>query len=78
MTTATMTAKQNRAAQIEEAIRQHGDVVRGHDAVHPDRSDCRGVSGCALMRAEVDAEAAVSDLLKDCARRGVRLGVTAL
>lgn len=53
----------------DDAIRQHADVVRGHDAVHPNRSDCGGMGGCALMRAEHEAEQEVIRLLVAAARR---------
>jgi hypothetical protein len=59
-------------ANLEQSVldseRQHADVVVGHDAVHPDRNDCGGVGGCALMRAEVDAERRVIDTLQAIAR----------
>lgn len=58
-------------------IRQHADVVRGHDAVHPDRNECGGVGGCLLMRAEHDAETAVTDSLIYAARHGYAYTVTA-
>lgn len=66
---------QNVADRVTDAIRQHADVVRGHDAVHPDRDVCGGVGGCALMRAEHDAEVEVTDCLDHAARRGLRLSV---
>lgn len=53
-----------------DAIRQHADVVRGHDHVHPDRNVCGGVGGCALMMAEHKAEVEVIDCLTHVARRG--------
>lgn len=53
-----------------DAIRQHRDIVRGHDAVHPDRSECGGVGMCGLMRAEVEAEQAITEYLAQQARRG--------
>lgn len=52
-----------------DAIRRHADVVRGHDAVHPDRNDCGGVGGCNLMRAEHDAEVEVIGRLVETARK---------
>lgn len=54
---------------LSEAIRQHADLVVGHDAVHPDRSDCGGVGNCALMRAEHWAEVEIIDRLVEVARR---------
>jgi len=57
------------AEYVLDSIRQHADVVRGHDAVHPDRNDCGGVGGCALMRAEHDAEVAIIAALVDRARQ---------
>lgn len=56
--------------RLTDAIRQRTDVVRGHDAVHPNRNDCGGIGGCALMRAEHDAEEEVNDILDRCARGG--------
>jgi hypothetical protein len=64
------------AENVTEFLRQHRDVVRGHDAVHPDRNDCGGVGGCALMRAEHDAETRIVDALVEAARRGLRLAAT--
>lgn len=61
------------AANLTERIRQHADVVRGHDAVHPDRNACGGVGGCALMRTEHHTETEVIDALVDAARRGLHL-----
>lgn len=58
------------AENLAEDFRQYADVVRGHDAVHPDRNDCGGVGGCALMRAEHDAQEAITDRLEHAARRG--------
>jgi len=63
------------AENITEYIRQHADVVRGHDAVHPDRSECGGVGRCMLMRAEHDAEVRVVSRLVEVARRGLALHV---
>lgn len=60
----------NVVLNTQEAIRQHADVVRGHDAVHPDRDACGGVGGCGLMRAECDAEQEVVRLLEVVARTG--------
>lgn len=63
------------AENLTERIRQHADVVRGHDAVHPDRDACGGVGGCALMRAEHDAEQDVIEALEHAARRKVAVVV---
>lgn len=60
------------AANLTDYIRQHADVVRGHDAVHADRMECGGFGGCALMRAEHDAEEEITEALKRAARRGGR------
>lgn len=64
-------SERNVREHIADVIRQHADVVRGHDAVHPNRSDCGGVGGCALMRAEHRAETEVIDVLTRAARRRV-------
>lgn len=61
--------------RLNEDMRQHADVVRGHDAVHPDRNDCGGVGGCALMRAEVATERDVLAALKTAARQSIKLTV---
>lgn len=65
------------AENLTDEIRQHADVVRGHDAVHPSRDACGGVGRCALMRAEHKAEQQVIDTLERAARRGLRLTVEA-
>lgn len=61
------------AENATQAIKEHAEVVRGHDAVHPDRSDCGGLGNCALMRAEHDAEEAVIERLAHAARHGKTL-----
>lgn len=63
------------AENLTDLIRQHADVVRGHDTVHPDRFGCGGVGGCALMRAEHDAEAEIVKALARAARRSLTLTV---
>lgn len=68
----------NTQENVADRIRQHADVVRGHDAVHPDRNDCGGFGGCALMRAEHDAEQEITDALVHTARAGVVLEITAV
>lgn len=63
-----MSTMSKRNEHLLETIRQHADVVVGHDAVHPDRNDCGGVGGCGLMRAEHDAEVEIIDVLIRMAR----------
>lgn len=63
------------AENLTERIRQHADIVRGHDAVHPDRNECGGVGGCGLLRAEADAEEQVIEALVHAAREAKRLVV---
>lgn len=63
------------AETLTEHLRQYADVVIGHDAVHPDRNDCGGVGGCALMRAEHDAQEEVTDAVDRAVRRGLILRV---
>lgn len=71
-----MNRNQNLADSLTDAIRQHGEVIRGHDHVHPDRNDCGGVGGCALMRAEHDAETRVINRLEQFARTtGVKVTI---
>lgn len=67
----------NVGERLTDSIRQHADVVRAHDAVHPDRNACGGVGGCAIMRAEHNAEEEVTDALDYAARKNVTLTVTA-
>lgn len=55
--------------RLAHAIRDHADVVKAHDTVHPDRSDCGGVGNCSLMRTEVETEREVISLLEHVARR---------
>lgn len=66
------------AERVTDVIRQHADVVRGHDAVHPDRSACGGIGSCGLRRAEHDAEQEILDALTHAARgnRNLSVGVT--
>lgn len=66
------------AENLTEHIRQHADVVRAHDTVHPDRSACGGVGRCLLMRAEHDAREEITYALERAARRrtGNQLVVT--
>ena len=59
---------ENVQTNLEGGFRQYMEVIRGHDAVHPDRDECGGVGGCALLRAECDAEDVVLRRLKDVAR----------
>lgn len=40
-------------------------LEREHDAVHPDRDECGGVGGCAMMRRCVDLEHQLVDALVD-------------
>lgn len=63
-----MTEQTDRSGRLADAIRQHADVVRGHDAVHPDRADCGGVGSCGLMRAEHEAEVEIINMLVRSAR----------
>lgn len=65
------------AERLTDSIRQRADVVRGHDAVHRNRSDCGGIGACALMRAEHDAETEVNEWLDRAARHSVALTVEA-
>jgi hypothetical protein len=62
-------------ANANGALTDLSVVVRGHDAVHPDRNDCGGVGGCALMRAEVDAERVLLEVLQDLVRAGIRVAL---
>lgn len=71
-----MSVATNMTDGLQDAIRQHADVIVGHDAVHPDRDACGGVGGCALMRAEVDAEQDIRDRLEGLARKKVSVVVT--
>ena len=40
-----------------------GRLENEHDKMHPDRNDCGGVGGCPMMRAAVEAEHMMIDLL---------------
>ena len=62
--------------RLNDDIRRHREVVVGHDSVHPDRGDCGGVGGCALMMTEYETEQAVIDQLEYTAREGLVLRVT--
>lgn len=48
-----------------DALTETWRVVEGeHDKQHPDRDECGGVGGCAMMRAAVDLERAMIDQLE--------------
>lgn len=68
---------ENFSINLTDTLRQHINLVRGHDAVHPDRADCGGLGSCALMRAEHDSEEEVISFLESCAKYGYALTVTA-
>lgn len=70
-----MTSADNLVAGLQDAIRQHADVVVAHDHVHADRGTCGGLGACALMRAEHDAEEEITDRIRLCARGKVGLTV---
>lgn len=55
---------------LQAAVRDHSAVLRGHDAVHPDRDVCGGVGGCRLMLAEHETARDAVDLLERLARSG--------
>lgn len=59
-------------------FRQLRDIVRGHDAVHPDRSECGGVGTCRLLKAEVQLETEIVANLTDLARQDVELDICVL
>lgn len=72
-----MSVNQNLAEGLSDQLRQYGDVIRGHDAVHPDRDVCGGVGGCGLMRAEAEIMEEIRDRLDALARRtNVKVTVT--
>lgn len=61
---------------LNDQLRQWQDVLRAHDHVHPDRDECGGVGGCALMMAEHTLFAEqVCDRLERLTRRGTDLAV---
>lgn len=60
----------------ENALRQWGQVIRAHDAVHPDRGVCGGVGACLLMRTELDAERDAVEFLEMLARRAASYTLT--
>jgi hypothetical protein len=62
-------------ANTNAALTDLHNVIVGHDAVHLDRNDCGGVGGCALMRAEVDAERTLLEALEALARHGIRVAI---
>lgn len=70
-----MTIAKNLTDNITNNVREHVDMLRAHDAVHPDRNDCGGVGGCAIMRAEFDTREAVVDSIEHAARHGYTIRV---
>lgn len=64
------------ADRLNDEIRMHADVVRAHDAVHPNRDACGGFGGCRLMRAEHDAETEVIQFLTYAAQKNYTITVT--
>lgn len=60
---------------LNEQIRQLGDVVRAHDAVHPDHDVCGGVGGCRLLHSEVEAGQEVMDYMRRLLARGYTVHV---
>jgi hypothetical protein len=68
---ATITNITNITNIINQHLYDHTNMVRAHDTVHPDRSDCGGLAGCALLRAEYDTRQELTDTLTDVARRGL-------
>jgi hypothetical protein len=73
---ATITNITNITGSINQRLRDHTNVVRAHDTVHPDRSDCGGLGGCALLRAEYDTRQELTDTLTDAARKGLAATVS--
>lgn len=71
-----MTLVENMAERTNDAIRQHADLIRAHDTVHPNRSDCGGVGRCLMMRSEVDSERDIIDQIDYAVRKGYDLGVS--
>jgi hypothetical protein len=71
MSRAEATFKENLAWRI----RRHADVIRAHDAIHPDRGDCGGVGNCALMATEHDTEVEIVECLEHGIRQGFEFGV---
>jgi hypothetical protein len=71
-----MTKAQNIADHINEAIKQQSVVVRAHDHVHPDRNECGGVGGCALMMSEHDTEVELIRAFTAASREGYIAGVS--
>lgn len=76
MTTTDVT-NTNMLANADVALTDFCIVVAGHDGVHPDRSECGGLGGCALMRAEHDAEQELIEALLGLIRQGTRFTLRA-
>jgi hypothetical protein len=67
------TVLENQAANLTDELNQYLTLLRAHDSVHPGRNDCGGVGGCLLLRAEVDQENEITDLLTQLAGYGTAI-----
>jgi hypothetical protein len=54
-------------------VNKTADVVRAHDAVHPERGDCGGIGNCFLMQTEHDAFEEVREQVEAIARAGFKV-----
>lgn len=71
----TATVAQNIADNLNLALKNYTNVVLAHDHVHPDRDECGGVGGCALMMTEHTVGEDVQDGIEYAARSGFNIGV---
>ena len=61
---------------LQKAVNDLINVHLAHDAVHPDRDECGGIGGCALMKCEHHQEQEVIEEIVETGRAGYLVSVT--